>query len=96
MAKQTINVGTVQNDGTGSTIRAGGTIINDNFTEVYSFLGGNSLPSSTKLTVRTPSNTGQNGDVAGLIVTDSSYLYVCTGTYDGSTIIWKRITLDSY
>jgi hypothetical protein len=96
MAKQTINVGIVQNDGTGSTIRAGGTIINDNFTEIYDFLGGSTLPSTTKITTRTPTNTGQSGDVAGLVVADSSYVYVCTGTYDGSTIIWKRITLESY
>ena len=31
MGKQTINVGTTANDGTGSTIRAGGQIINNNF-----------------------------------------------------------------
>ena len=39
MAKQTINIGTVANDGTGSNLRAGGTIINDNFTELYNALG---------------------------------------------------------
>jgi len=39
MAKQTINVGTVVNDGTGSTIRAGGQIVNANFTEIYTALG---------------------------------------------------------
>ena len=96
MSKQTINVGITANDGTGSTIRTGGTIINDNFTEVYNFLGGNTLPSTTKITTRTPTNTGQAGDVAGLVVADSDYLYVCTGTYDGSTIIWKNITLNAY
>jgi hypothetical protein len=96
VSKQTINVGITANDGTGSTIRNGGTIINDNFTEVYNFLGGNTLPSTTKITTRTPTNTGQSGDVAGLVVADSDYLYVCTGTYDGSTIIWKRITLNAF
>jgi hypothetical protein len=96
MAKQTIDVGTVQNDGTGTTIRAGGTIINDNFTEVYTFLGGSTLPSTTKVTTRTPTNTGQAGDVAGLMVADAVYLYVCTGTFDGSTVIWKRITLEAF
>ena len=30
MAKQTINIGTIADDGTGSTIRAGGDIANDN------------------------------------------------------------------
>ena len=39
MAKQTINIGTVANDGTGSNLRVGGTIINDNFTELYTALG---------------------------------------------------------
>ena len=42
MAKQIINIGTTDNDGTGSTIRAGGDIVNDNFTEVYSTLGDGS------------------------------------------------------
>jgi len=96
VAKQIINVGTVDNDGTGSTIKAGGNIINDNFTEVYTFLGGSTLPSTTKVTTRTPTNTGQAGDVAGLIVADAVYLYVCTGTFDGSTVIWKRITLGAF
>ena len=42
MAKQTINVGITDNDGTGSTIRAGGQVINSNFTEVYTTLGDGS------------------------------------------------------
>ena len=39
MAKQTINIGSSPNDGNGSTIRAGGDIVNDNFTELYNKLG---------------------------------------------------------
>lgn len=39
MAKQTINIGSTANDGTGSTIRAGGDIANDNFNEIYSAIG---------------------------------------------------------
>lgn len=35
MAKQVINIGTSANDGTGSTLRVGGDMINDNFTELY-------------------------------------------------------------
>lgn len=35
MAKQTINIGSVADDGTGDTIRAGGDKINDNFDELY-------------------------------------------------------------
>jgi len=39
MAKQTINIGVTADDGTGTTIRAGGDLINDNFNEIYSKLG---------------------------------------------------------
>ena len=39
MAKQTINIGSVADDGTGTTIRDGGDLINDNFNEIYTELG---------------------------------------------------------
>ena len=42
MAKQTINTGALANDGTGDTLRTAGTKINDNFTELYTLLGGDS------------------------------------------------------
>ena len=48
MAKQIINIGTIADDGSGSTIRAGGSIINSNFNEVYTLLGdGTTLHSLT-------------------------------------------------
>jgi len=48
MAKQTISIGTIADDGTGSTIRAGGDITNDNFNELYTLLGnGTTLYSLT-------------------------------------------------
>ena len=39
MAKQTINIGTIANDGTGSTLRAAGDLVNDNFNEIYTAIG---------------------------------------------------------
>ena len=39
MAKQSINLGSSANDGGGSTLRAGGDIVNDNFNELYTALG---------------------------------------------------------
>lgn len=51
---------------------------------------------ATQIPIRTPANVGSRGDVAGTTCADSSYLYVCTGTYDGSTAIWKRITLNAF
>tara|TARA_B100000902_G_scaffold377481_1_gene409737 strand:- start:2011 stop:3780 length:1770 start_codon:yes stop_codon:yes gene_type:complete len=39
MAKQSISIGSSANDGTGSNLRTGGSIINNNFNEVYNQLG---------------------------------------------------------
>lgn len=42
------------------------------------------------------SSLGSIGDTSGIIAYNSSYLYVCTGNYDGITNIWKRIPLTSF
>jgi hypothetical protein len=42
MAKQTLNIGSSANDGTGTSLRAGGDIINDNFNEIYTAFGDGS------------------------------------------------------
>ena len=39
MAKQILNIGSSANDGTGTTLRAGGDLINDNFNEIYTTFG---------------------------------------------------------
>lgn len=51
---------------------------------------------STQFVVRTPANVGLQGDRAGTTCVDSTYLYVCTADYDGTTAIWKRVQLQSY
>ena len=59
MGKSVINNGSSANDGTGDTLRAAATKINDNFTEIYNLLGGefsadtngNSQALSTKITL---------------------------------------------
>jgi hypothetical protein len=45
---------------------------------------------------RTPANTGQAGDVAGMVAVDADYMYICTADYDGSTVIWKRASFSAY
>jgi len=42
------------------------------------------------------SAVGASGDKAGMTAWDTSYLYVCTADYDGSTHVWKRTSLSSY
>ncbi len=45
----------------------------------------------------TPSaSTGSTGDVAGMIAWDTNYIYICTGSFDGSTAIWKRVGLSTW
>src|SRR5210317_1471672 len=62
MAKQTINIGTIADDGTGSTIRVGGDITNDNFNELYTKLGdgttlyGLTFPNATDTVVARDTN----------------------------------------
>lgn len=58
MAKRTIGIGTLPNDGTGSTLRAGGELVNQNFDEVYAALGDGS---NLGIDVNSPSPN--NGDV---------------------------------
>ena len=43
-----------------------------------------------------PANTGTAGDKAGMISWDTNYIYVCVGTHDGSTAIWKRVALATW
>jgi len=57
MAKQSINIGSSANDGTGTTIRAGGDLINDNFNEIYSHLGDGTNLNGTVFTVVDESST---------------------------------------
>ena len=70
-----------------STLDCGNTVIIEPF---------NRPRKAGQINTRTPANIGSVGDRAGTVCQDSTYLYVCTGTYDGTTAIWKRITLNAY
>ena len=47
MAKQTVNIGSVANDGTGDTLRASYDKLNDNNNEIYTLLGNGTTLSIT-------------------------------------------------
>ena len=57
MALQSLGLGTLANDGTGDTLRSGGTKINANFTEIYTTLGDGSTLSAAAPTAN-PTFTG--------------------------------------
>lgn len=41
------------------------------------------------------SSVGIDGDKAGMVAIDNSYIYHCVADYDGSTSIWTRVALSS-
>lgn len=41
-----------------------------------------------------PNSMGETGNMPGEIAFDSAYVYYCTGPFDGSTDIWRRVALD--
>lgn len=52
----------------------------------------NGLPVQTRTTTAVPATSvGVVGDTQGAFTFDGSYAYYCTGDYDGSTDIWKRV-----
>ena len=69
MAKQTINIGTNQDDGTGDLLRAAFTKVNENFNEIYTELGGVSL-----------SNISMSGSTISTDTTNSNLILDPNGT----------------
>jgi len=69
MAKQTINIGSAPNDGTGSTIRDGGILINDNFSEIYTALGNGTTLSTGIITGKQEGTNFSNSLMIGHSVT---------------------------
>src|SRR5210317_681546 len=89
MAKQTINVGVTDNDGTGSTIRAGGQIINSNFTEIYSAIGDGST-----ITFDVSISSPSDGD--GLIYDSASTKFITSPLVTStSTTTFTNKTFDA-
>jgi len=82
MAKQTINIGTIANDGTGSTLRAAGDLINDNFNEIYTSFGDGSTLSSGFITA-TSTDIFQNKTIDS--ANNTLTLDMSEGTLTGTT-----------
>ena len=95
MSKQTINVGTASDDGTGDSLRAAFVKVNENFTEVYNEIGGDSL-SDLKLTSNKITTDNTNANIildpngTGKVEVDGDSLFrgdtVATGQIRGATL----------
>ena len=81
MAKQTINIGSSANDGTGSSLRAGGDLINDNFNEIYTALGDGSSISSAAFVTTTGTQTLTNKTLTSPTITGTGTI---AGTFTGN------------
>ena len=88
MSKQTINVGTNQDDGTGDSLRAAFVKVNDNFTEVYNELDGVAL-SNISMSGSTISTDTAN---SGIIIDPNG---TGTITLTGATTVTGGLTPDS-
>lgn len=85
MAKQTINVGTTANDGTGDKLRAAFIKANENFTEVYSNV-------ATVTSDLTTTNASLATVTTGLSTTNASLATVTTGLSTANTSITANTT----
>jgi hypothetical protein len=85
MSQEYILVGTTPNDGLGDPLRTAFIKCNNNFTELYA--QAQPFPPLTLV--------GQPGDSAGMYAYDPDYFYYCYNDFDGSSLIWARISQTS-
>ena len=92
MAKQTINIGTIANDGTGSTLRAAGDLVNDNFNEIYTAIGDGTTLNSDLLTASsTHTLTNKSGNISQW-TNDSGYITSFSEANDlSSAVTWADV-----
>lgn len=92
MAKQTINIGSSANDGTGDPLRTAFDKINDNFDEIYTELGGSSL-SNLQLTGNKLISDNTNGDIeldpngTGKVIINADFEVKGTTTQMNATVM---------
>jgi hypothetical protein len=96
MAKQTINIGASPNDGTGTPLRTSFDYTNQNFTEIYTALGGGvALPGATTQVIFNDGGTNLAGD-AGLVYNKTTDALTVAGLVTaGSATITGDLTVDT-
>jgi hypothetical protein len=93
MSKQTINIGASPNDGTGTPLRTSFDYTNQNFTEIYTALGGGvALPGATTQVIFNDGGTNLAGD-AGLVYNKTTDALTVAGLVTaGSATITGALT----
>ena len=96
MSKQTINIGASPNDGTGTPLRTSFDYTNQNFTELYTALGGGvGLPGATTQVIFNDGGTNLAGD-AGLVYNKTTDALTVAGLVTAaSATITGDLTVDT-
>ena len=96
MSKQTINIGASPNDGTGTPLRTSFDYTNQNFTELYTALGGGvGLPGATTQVIFNDGGTNLAGD-AGLVYNKTTDALTVAGLVTaGSATITGDLTVNT-
>lgn len=91
MAKQTINVGTAPNDGTGDTLKTSFTKCNGNFTELYNVIAAGSSPPQGRLTLDStaPVMTTNRSNQATIYY--AAYVGALVPIYDGTNFVMMGV-----
>ena len=100
MAYQAIGLGTTAGDGTGDDIRVGGTKVNANFSEIYSFIGDGSDLSISSIafadgSASTPSITNTGDTNTGMYFSAADTIAFTTGGTQRATIDSTGLNLQS-
>jgi len=91
MAKQTIGLGAVANDGTGDSLRVAGDKINDNFKEVYNGLNWRGAWAGTTTLPVDDDNVGSAED--GDILAGNTFVFTNQVVFGGSVFPAKSIAV---
>jgi len=92
MAKQIINIGTIANDGTGTTLRAAGDLVNDNFNEIYTAIGDGTTLGSGYITASSSDTlTNKSGNISQW-TNDTGYITSVSETNDlTAAVTWANV-----
>lgn len=91
MSKQLINLGTTVNDGTGDALRVGAQKINENFTELYNFLGSSGGQLSLVNSIITEEGLRVNSSSGNIAISAK----IATTTELGSVIVGAGLSITS-
>lgn len=94
--KQTVNIGTAADDGTGDLLRNAFDKVNDNFTELYSLDGGNiKCKTVVSAMAGTAPTAAEVTAAVGLTPVQAGAGYICFGVFNGTPPAYQFVIIVS-